>query len=111
MELVQDYLHFYVGQQANFIDEDGNDHVYTIDYEVLHKFAPSATHLFLRSLESMTDEEQEEQQKEMDFIDIGMGQTTITNSPHSILFLLSKGFDIFGLIDKGIAMDKSKVEA
>lgn len=110
MELVQDYLHFYIGQQASFIDEDGNDHMYTLDYEVLAKFAPSATHLFLRSLESMTEEEHNEQIELMDSIENYMGDVIVSHSGASIKYILSKGFDIFGLIEKGIAMDKSKIE-
>ena len=65
--------------------------------------------LILRPLESMTDDEGDEMWSKMTGsfeIEIPIiGETAeITISPYQVAFLLSKGFDLFGLKEAGLAV-------
>ena len=56
----------------------------------------------MRSLGSITSEEIEN-------INWSPSPNGKRYDPSSVVYLLSKGFDLFGLIDAGIALDKTKI--
>ena len=61
--------------------------------------------LLLRPLESMTEEEHTELQKLMRLVTDGI----YVDTPESFRWLLSKGFDLFGGIKAGWAIDKTHI--
>lgn len=69
--------------------------------ENLVNFYPQDLKPILRPLSSMTEEEQEEYNKRKQRKGF-MAQVHADNT----LWLLSRGFDLFGLIDKGLAIKK-----
>ena len=62
--------------------------------------------LILRPLSDMTEEEKNE------YLLIGTDSSTrFEHNARRTQYLLSKGFDLFGLIDAGLAIDKTKLDA
>lgn len=101
MKQINDYLHLYMSQQVIVTDSDGNDHLYTLDSEVYFKFKDQITQLALRPLSSMNFDEKNE------FLhrELVLQKTSHEQSQ----WLISKGFDIFGLISDGIAIDSNPI--
>lgn len=112
---LSDYLHLYLGCEAKssegtmtyklssidvkgrcmFYDGHGNDMWLGNDFK-----------LILRPLSDMTEEEREIAVGEIKRS--GSGSVLQSQSWESMRYLLSKHFDLFGLIDAGIAIDKTK---
>lgn len=98
---IKDYLHLYLGCQVLIDGETlvtlvGFSHTYDIELYVNnqwlhHRFCK----LLLRPLSDMTDEE-------MDEVWYGPSERT--------RYLLSKGFDLFGLIEAGLAIDATTLK-
>jgi hypothetical protein len=130
---IKDYLHLYLGCECMIGDLNwkpetnlhglapGVDPNYgkpiksKIDAHVLNVFAHKTT-LILRPLSDMTDEEMDEvwyshEPKNvlvMDYKNNSMSRKVALCSERT-RYLLSKGFDLFGLIDSGLAIDKIKL--
>lgn len=135
---IEQYLHLYNGcevllgdpnwkrsdispaDRAPYTDPDYGKPVMTkLDFPLMQHFASMKGHLLLRPLSDMTEEEQTEVGEiERDVMDDFRGQYipkeqeewTHNAFPEAAktFYLLSKGFDLFGLIDSGLAIDKTK---
>ena len=125
---IKDYLHLYLGCEcmigdlnwkpetnlhglAPGFDPDYGKPIRTkIDAHILDVF-PHQTTLILRPLSDMTDEEQEEIEATKAF----QRATAVHRvgvlvwTAESFRLLFSKGFDVFGLIEAGLAIDKTKL--
>lgn len=115
MKKIEDYLHLYLGCEA-YWQEDGIKSTYpkAIDYDML-KNADWIKPL-LRPLSDITEEELD------DCTILSADMMNIISDPFSKermivefecnarvnKYLLSKGFDLFGLIEDGLAIDKTK---
>lgn len=114
MTELKDYAHLYLGCKAILTNEDAEQKKFVLNAFNLNYYRDylSEIKLILRPLESMTKEEGE-------FMYSGMIGTfdievpikdpvdetaTIPISPYQIHYLLSKGFDIFGLHKAGLAV-------
>lgn len=118
MKELKDYLHLYIGCK---LQRGG-----TVTYALLSAAeyasfdAWSDLKPILRPLSDMTEEEKTEYKAKFN----GMESTNIlpeiragrlinfhlnSKSPFEVAFLLSKGFDLFGLIEAGLAIDKTKI--
>lgn len=109
---IREVLHFYLGCESYWA-EDGMKSTYSrkIDYDML-KEADWIKPL-LRPLSSMTEEEFNEMYFKMPGgVEIESRATVEPKrfdiTPHQVKYLLSKGFDLFGLIDSSQALDISK---
>lgn len=124
---IKDFLHLYLGCEVLY-----NDGVYylesvqhyslkygqrrgcfiMIDADDCHWVRPKDIKPILRPLSSMTEEEMNECWFNMEgaveirceYKDGGVKKFDAT--PAQVVYLLSKGFDLFGLIDAGLAIDR-----
>lgn len=100
----KDYLHLYLGCEA-YWQEEGYKSTYSrpIDFDMLRD--ADWIKPILRPLSSMTEEEGNELEM--------MGHNAVVNKfeinqfhAARTRYLLSKGFDLFGLIEAGLAIEK-----
>lgn len=122
---LKDYAHLYIGCQIELnesrFSEEQDDRVFTLDGVWGNSFCvkelggywygfgsyhngESHDKLLLRPLSSITNEERFERGKAI----IKFGKTEIEAEYHR--WMLSKGFDMFELIEAGIALDKTKID-
>ena len=131
---IEDYLPYYIGQDIQIPpkEEGAKFDVMQLTYEKF-KYDLSNVKLYLRPLSSMAEEEAKEVIKrqfrswvkpiyeghsslciDVKFQSEGFNKFTYTQidydriSPDSVHYLLKQGFDLFGLIEAGMAVDKSK---
>lgn len=110
---IKDYLHLYLG--ANYDAGNGIDVININTLAYLNEF-PSAWERIkpiLRQLSDMTEEEHKEHESlQTNYGEVGCGciGTLIVDNGKSIVYLLSKHFDLFGLIEAGLAIDKTKIK-
>lgn len=121
---IKDYLHLYLGCEAEieFIDSAKGRtklecaHVQGVLTPELVKMVKSCKPI-LRPLSDMTEEEFEDFKKiadsdfcKMTVIDAASkdGITRLAHKFNATAYLLSKHFDLFGLIESGLAIDKTK---
>ena len=110
---IKDYLHLYLGCEfiGRYVDWDEDNFPITITYQTLLNVERYTTiKPILRPLSSMTGEEKKELEKieKNEYVaDAGIEQDIWTSK--EFLYLLSKHFDLFGLIDAGLAIDKTKL--
>lgn len=108
---LKDYLHLYLGcsvkwyngKIATLIDTDKtNCNIYDV---VKYHTGIENIKPILRPLSDMTEEE------EMEWRNISGGNQspTLKESAEEIRWFLSKHFDLFGLIEAGLAIDKTKL--
>lgn len=126
MKDINDYLHLYLGCECQFgyidrigrlagIDERyGWQIFYPGNQIVPYRFVrPELIKLLLRPLSDMTEEEFDYMFfKQPGYVSIEskvVADKRFDISPHQVAFLLSKGFDLFGLIDARLAIDKTKM--
>lgn len=111
---ITDYLHFYLGQECKWRVLSDSDEEWTksnVDLkmlDVLYDRQPFEIKPILRPLSNMTQEE---------FRDTELSShpkfwTALpTDEYHmklsSVVYMLKKGFDLFGLIESGLAIDKT----
>lgn len=98
MKKKKDYFHFYIGSDVQWTRSDGKiitSKLTLSDAEWLRLRDDSK--LILRPLSSMTEEEEKHMISTQD-----IGET--------FRWMLSKGFDLFDLIDSGLALDATKIE-
>jgi hypothetical protein len=114
MKQLSDYIHLYLG--ADCFEIIGNkrlNRVLKVTPEIIrYCLTGTGTYvLSLRRLSSMTEEQMNECWFNMpgpvevrcEYKDGGVKKFDAT--PEQVLYLLSKGFDLFGLIDAGLAID------
>lgn len=121
--IIKDYLHLYLGcpiaipSVADIEDWDGYTlHEINTDgmCAVLHNEFGITFHEvedikpLLRPLSDMSVEEKLE--IKVPIAEICLEFMSKEWAPKQVVFLLSKGFDLFGLIDAGLALDKTKLE-
>ena len=127
-ELTAQILGMYVGQVCDVLDTDGNfRYTVLISLDNLEYWTPGVYALrpYLRRLESITNKEANELHKIFygrcfsgvnpvkDWIMFKFpGESNLMQDaigkPAAWLYLLSKGFDLFGLIDAGLAKEVSE---
>jgi len=104
---LKDYLHLYLGCECKV-------YMPTIDFELPGCITELTINLLntpfrfkpiLRPLSDMTDEESNVT-KWIKYSDTG----EIRYPPETFVFLLSKHFDLFGLIEAGLAIDKTTLK-
>lgn len=107
---IADYLPYYIGQdiQIPAIEEGAKFDIMKLTYEKF-KYDLSKVKLYLRPLSDMTVPEATEMKSLMGRQTDGVHPVYIlVHSPYSFSYLLKQGFDLFGLIEAGLAMDKTK---
>lgn len=117
METIKDYLHLYLGCNVLLCKNlEGNNVIERLTTKMLYEdddmFDETGYKPLLRPLSSMTEEER----KEVKFFVplnkkhyLHLFADTI-NAAAYIKWLLSKHFDLFSLIDKGLALDSTKIK-
>lgn len=128
MKSINDYLHLYIGCELfgiyycdeserrgiltgvtnggteceiQFYLEDGINVSEEPDWQESNKVK-----LILRPLNSMTEEEDTEVLELNNWVQFDYDRKF--NTPECFKYLLSKGFDLFGLIESGLAIEKTK---
>ena len=120
MKKIEDYLHLYLGCEAKVDVENELGQLLAIvlseriqlgigfgfNNRAIRLHYSEEVKLILRPLSDMTDEES----KKVNFPVFNKNGTPLLNMwfPEDFLYLLSKHFDLFGLIDAGLAIDKTK---
>jgi hypothetical protein len=110
MKEIKDYLHLYLGCKIVFNDDmvwilSGVHRFYAIldggAFGVIKVTDYSTIKPILRPLSNMTEDEI----MEWRLINAGSQMPTIQQSAEEVKHLLSKHFDLFGLIEAGLAID------
>jgi hypothetical protein len=99
---IRDYLHLYLGCECWWEDKYGDSGGRTeIDFYMIAELYGERIKLklILRPLSNMTEEEMKESEPFM------------FDSFELTRYLLSKHFDLFGLIDAGLAIDKTTINS
>ena len=113
MKDIKDYLHLYLGQQCliKLVFEEGYSSPVTLSIDCLRAALfdeGNQDHidvmLLLRPLLSMTDEERVQRGREV----TRYGRAFIEAEYHR--WMLSNGFDLFGLIEAGLAIDATTLK-
>lgn len=120
MNRLEEYIHFYLGCEcynttfnARFVLKGlryWNSQMWCTGYnnEDLKWLPVKTTKLLLRPMLSMTDEEKQEWYALMKEGTDGVHQVLIkVQTAESLKYLLDNCFDVFGLIEEGIAIDKT----
>lgn len=89
------------------IDEDDEESFDSVDYSVNMRKAKDFK-LLLRPLSSMTEEEQGKMLSNHG-VSLMQSHGDIIMNSETTRYLLSQSFDLFGLIDSGLALDKTKL--
>lgn len=114
MKKIEDYLHLYLGCEcvrvkARYPYKKGE--VIKLDIDTLKYFASDVKPI-LRPLSSMAEEEA----KELDLADVQIGLLAFGHrlqmhmTPDQFKKCLDKHFDLFGLIEEGLAIGSTKTE-
>ena len=113
---LQDYAHFYVGQ--NVLRPDGKTilPIYGVQNSlIIHRENNELTYsgmdgckLILKSLSAITSEISKQMRAETNDIPRDENSHLVMDAVRTA-YLIKNGFDVFGLIAKGIALDESKV--
>lgn len=119
---LEQYLHLYLGcdcvvaghiQKLTGISYDGTQNTWWAYFDGVENCYAlvSETNPILRQLSNMTEDEAQDLMKQSNT------HTFIRNhdshykyTAQQLQWLLSKGFDVFGLIESGIALDKIKIQ-
>lgn len=105
MKKIEDYLHLYYGAELKFKRPD--DKIYSIfkvgQEELGYRF--SDMKLILRPLSDMTEEEGAEYTKKVTHgLSFMVGEHQAQSYAEATRYLLSNHFDLFGLIEAGLAI-------
>jgi len=124
---IKDYLHLYIGCEiiGEYQDEQRNGYLtglhgeygpeiqfFTEDEVNVHEHPEyndyDQVKLILRPLSDINQEDMNAVSRSMHMDDKNYVITCNTWKPEEFMYLLSKGFDLFGLIEAGLAIDKTK---
>lgn len=115
MKNIKDYLHLYLGCEyryfMNGVTKTGSrKNKGVITYAALSHIMARIEQEYnikpiLRPLSDMTEEERKKCERK-----VFNGDARFFYTTEAFLFLLSKHFDLFGLIDAGLAIDKTKLK-
>lgn len=116
---LKDYLPLYIGQKASTLSGH-NSRLNSVDLRdscavIGDELCPvENVTLHLRPLSDMKEEEYREMAVDnIDGFEMFLEKVKINDvfyAPEEFRYLLSRGFDLFGLIDSGLAIDKSNSE-
>lgn len=114
---IRDIIHLYFGHtcsitwQENFeMEEDG---IHIIDGFIIQYIGHAEeAKPILRKLSSMTEEEEREMVATQDDVRLeGYPEILLkADSGETFLYMLSKGFDLFGLCESGLAIDRETLK-
>lgn len=122
---INEYLAFYIGRPVEYGYEDTKKigkligkvmpWGWQVEQSDRHKPPLNVTgdlvKPILRSLEDITEQECEEYNRIHNMChSINKLQDQIRTDAHATQYLLSRGFDLFGLITQGLALDESKIK-
>lgn len=109
---IEDYLHLYIGAD---VSNNSGDNIkmepHLLLYGNIEKFKSGQLKLILRPLSDMTEEEDSEvaymlrDGKSITKFYSVFGEYEFVNGP-LVAYLLKQGFDLFGLINSGLALEK-----
>lgn len=114
---IKDYLHLYYGCEVARYDSEGVRYKVAVNKAwLIEAFEKGGKNfytykLLLRPLSDMTEGEKDEYYKHRGFGWIYNLEKQMSKDAAGTRFLLSKSFDIFGLIESGLAIDKTKIPA
>jgi hypothetical protein len=119
METIKDYLHLYIGCKVYDTFNDVTIELTPMSYAGYtqprwYKDEDSQIKPLLRPLSSMTEEEGIESETEWNkgrTLGDSVGQALNMANAFRIKYLLSKHFDLFDLIEKGLALDSTKIKS
>lgn len=116
MKKIEDCLHYYLGQKVLINNRKLENVIDTLTY-INHlgdcggneyEWLAKDCQLILRKLEDMTEEEEEEYTKTVDEWNFGFKRNML-GAATSTHFLLSRGFDLFKLIESGLSIDSNSL--
>lgn len=128
MKDIKDYLHLYLGCEVEYgydgrkaigdihgLDPHAGWKVFTRKpIPMYHTVRTELLKPILRPLSDMTEEEFDYMFfKQPGYVSIeskALVDKRFDISPHQVAFLLSKGFDLFGLIEAGLAIDRTTLK-
>lgn len=119
MKDLKDYLHLYLGCEcvAKYPYNGEKERRMTIIAPNLHELLDEVEYCkpILRPLSDITEKEQDEiwySEEPMGVAELNAGtiRRKVVLCPNRIKYLLSKGFDLFGLIQSGLAIDATKLK-
>ncbi len=107
MKKIQDYLHLYLGCEYIMRYVDWHPGVWSVPVKLTGKRLDDLINdasvekilLCLRTLSDMTEDEKK-----------ALKLTRTAETPEAFRGLLSRHFDLFGLIEAGLAIDKTKMK-
>lgn len=110
---LQDYIHLYVGCDCKFKDEGGYEGIGKLTGNILNGIDMSVCEALpiLRPLSDMTKEELHF--INMSKLELNHAISQKTNASFyttEFIYFLSKGFDLFNLIEEGLAIDKTTLK-
>lgn len=106
MKDIKDYLPYYLGCDYWTNNSQGNLNAKTLPDVIDMCKRNKGVQLHLRRLSDMTEEENTEWKKLRHAVTDGFHAVlSLIDTPDSFHYLLKQGFDLFGLIDAGLAID------
>lgn len=109
---IKDTLPLYYGQKCQLCSLNYDGQTFEIDGPMIALLSMPEVKIIpiLRSLEDITEEECEEYNRiHLTCHSINKIQDQIRTEASATQYLLSKGFDLFGLIIQGLAIDKTTI--
>jgi hypothetical protein len=116
MKNIRDYLHLYLNSNISCVVNTFSDHTEPLNVVNFNILYDGGYKPILRPLSSMAEEEFEEFKKHsdndfskmtvIDSMSIDGDYTRLCHSAFAQQYLLSKGFDLFGLIESGLAIEQ-----
>jgi hypothetical protein len=107
MKDIKDYLHLYLNSNVSCLVDSFTTHTEPLNVANFNILCNGGYKPILRPLSSMTEEEC----FKLDWSYLHTSGEKIDHEPENlnpdeIIYLLSKGFDLFGLIESGLAIEK-----
>lgn len=119
MKQLGDYINFYHNAQFLDLKAEPDDNIIKLDsitsystaYDKNGNDIPfSELKPILRPLSDMTEDEKKEMMQQKHKYDTGNAMShAVTDHAYRVKWAIEKDFDLFGLIDAGIAIDKSSM--
>jgi len=111
MKDIKDYLHLYLGCQMGYASHhEPQNATYTLTVENFKEAIEFGDPIHLRPLSSMTEDEKTDAVYPMLYgLTTLEGDENIGQSAELTKYLLSKHFDLFQLIEAGLAIDATKI--
>lgn len=108
MKKIEDYLHFYIGCKMKNTKDGTIWTLRHLDFSDLQEWKNDHKPI-LRPLSDITDKEKDKGYREWYNVSDRYGTPTMRNAAE-IKYFLSKHFDLFGLIEAGLAIDATTIK-